>query len=262
MQIAKTDATATLGLGSWRRWQPISGTHRVMLDDRSTLFERFDILRDLPPAALDDLSRACIWLSVKAGKQILLAKEPSSEVYFVAEGKVRVLLYSAAEGKPVLFTTLGPFEMFGEMAAIDGNPRSTTVEAEEDCTLAILPPEHFHRLIQAYPAFAFAVMKRLAGLVRRLTERVYEFSTLSVQARVHAEFLRLAALAGERDDQALLYPAPLLVDLAARVSTHREAVSRVISRLQEKGIVRREGAGIRILSLDRLRNLLIEEKGE
>ncbi|MFZ1107547.1 MAG: Crp/Fnr family transcriptional regulator [Rhodomicrobium sp.] len=233
-----------------------------MLDDRSSIFERFDIFRDLPAAALDDLARGCSWQSVKAGKQILLTKEATSEVYFVIEGKIRILLYSAVEGKPVLLATLGRFDMFGEMAAIDGNPRSATVEAEDDCTLAILPKEHFQKLVQAYPAFSFAVMKHLAAQIRRLTERVYEFSTLSVQARVHAELLRLAALAGEREGHALLSPAPLLVDLAARVSTHREAVSRVISRLQEKGIVRREGADIRILSLGRLRNLLMEEKGE
>jgi CRP/FNR family transcriptional regulator, cyclic AMP receptor protein len=233
-----------------------------MLDDRSSIFERFDLFRDLPAAVLDDLARSCAWQSVKAGKQILLAKESTSDVFFVVEGKVRILLYSAVEGKPVLLTTLGRFHMFGEMAAIDGNPRSATVEAEEDCTLAILSKEHFHKLVHAHPAFSFAIMKHLAAQVRRLTERVYEFSTLSVQARVHAELLRLAALASEGEGQALLSPAPLLVDLAARVSTHREAVSRVISRLQEKGIVRREGADIRILSLSRLRNLLMEEKGE
>jgi CRP-like cAMP-binding protein len=233
-----------------------------MLDDRSSIFERFDIFKDLPAAALDELARSCNWQSVKAGKQILLAKEATSEVYFVIDGKVRILLYSAVEGKPVLLTTLGRFDMFGEMAAIDGNARSATVEAELDCTLAILPREHFHKLVQTYPAFSFAVMKHLAAQIRRLTERVYEFSTLSVQARVHAELLRLAAMAGEGEGQTLLSPAPLLVDLAARVSTHREAVSRVISRLQENGIVRREGADIRILSLGRLRNLLMEEKGE
>jgi CRP/FNR family transcriptional regulator, cyclic AMP receptor protein len=233
-----------------------------MFDDRSSIFERFEIFRDLPAAALDDLARSCSWQSVKAGRQILLAKEASSEVYFIIEGRVRILLYSAVEGKPVLFTTLGRFQMFGEMSAIDGNLRSATVEADDDCTLAILTRDQFHKLVHANPAFAFAVMRQLVGHVRRLTERVYEFSTLSVQARVHAELLRLAALAGESDGQALLSPPPLLVDLAARVSTHREAVSRVISRLQEKEIVRREGAGIRILSLARLRDLLMEEKGE
>jgi CRP-like cAMP-binding protein len=233
-----------------------------MPGERASALKRFEVLKELSDAALIDLAKSCVWHSTPSRKQIVLANEPSSEVYFVIAGKVKVLLYSAAEGRPVLFTTLGPNEMFGEMAAIDGRPRSATVEAEEDCTLAVLSREQFQRLISTYPAFSFAIMKQLAAQVRRLSDRVYEFSTLSVQARVHAELLRLAAIAGERCGQALLSPAPLLVEFAARISTHREAVSRVISRLQEMGVLRREGSDIRILDMDRLRKLLREEKGE
>ncbi len=208
-----------------------------MPDHRTSIFKRFEVLKTLADDALDDLVAASSWISVPPGKQIVLANEPSSDVYFVVKGKVKVLLYSAQHGKPVLFATLGAFEMFGEVAAIDGMPRSATVEAEGDCILAILPREQFLRFINAYPAFAFAVMKQLTAQVRRLSDRVFEFSTLGVQARVYAELLRLAVLAGEENGQVLLAPAPLLLDLAARVSTHREAVSRVISRLQEDGIL-------------------------
>jgi len=233
-----------------------------MPDHRTSIFKRFEVLKNLSSDALDDLAAASSWTSAPSGRQIVLANERSSDVYFVVAGKVRVLLYSAMHGKPVLFATLGAFEMFGEMAAIDGMPRSATVEADEDCILAILPRDQFLRLVHAYPAFSFAVMKQLTAHVRRLSDRVYEFSTLGVQARVYAELLRLAALAGEENGQALLSPAPLLLDLAARVSTHREAVSRVISRLQDNAILRREGTNIRVLEIDRLRRLLIEAKGE
>ena len=233
-----------------------------MSDHRTLILRRFEVFKNLPACALEDLASTLSWRFAPSGRQIALANEPSTDVYFIVNGKVRVLLYSALEGKPVLFATLGALEMFGEVAAIDGRPRSATVEAEEDCNLAVLAREHFLRFVQAYPAFSFAVMKHLAAQVRRLSDRVYEFSTLGVQARVYAELLRIAALAGERDGQALLSPAPLLLDLAARVSTHREAVSRVISRLQDKGILRREGANIRILNIDRLHRMLIEEKGE
>ncbi len=233
-----------------------------MPDYRTSILKRFEVLKYLSTGALDDLAAACVWTSAPSGKQIVFANEPSDDVYFIINGRVRVMLYSAAEGKPVLFATLGAFEMFGEVAAIDGRPRSATVEAEEACTLAVLAREQFLRLIQTYPAFSVAVMKQIAAQVRRLSDRVYEFSTLGVQARVYAELLRIATLAGEENGQAVLSPAPLLVDLAARVSTHREAVSRVISRLQDNGIVRREGTNIRVLDIGRLRKLLLEEKGE
>jgi CRP/FNR family transcriptional regulator, cyclic AMP receptor protein len=233
-----------------------------MSDDRTTIFKRFEMLKDLPPAALDDLARSCAWQSASPGRQIFSVNEQCGDVYFIVSGKVRVLLYSATDGKPVLFWTIGPFEMFGDVAGIDGKPRAVTVEAWEECTLAVLPKADFQRLLQAYPAFSFAVLRRLAGQVRVLTDRIYEFSTLTVQTRVYAELHRLAVLAGEQNGQALLSPAPLLVDLAAMISTHREAVSRAISRLQEDGILRREGFDIRILDIARLRKLLSEEKGE
>lgn len=228
----------------------------------TSIFNRFDVLKDLSAAALDDLARAAAFVTAPCGKQIMLANEPSNEVYFILDGRVRVLLYSAAEGKTVLFATLGPFEMFGEMSAIDGGPPPVTIEAEEDCMLAVLARDQFLRLLQLHPAFSLGVMKHLAANVRHLYNRVFEFSTLGVQGRVYAELLRIVAQAGEREGQALLAPAPLLGELAARVSTHREAVSRVISRLHDNGVLRREGANIRLLDIDRLRKLLLEEKGE
>ncbi len=233
-----------------------------MADDRAALFRRFEVLKDLDKGVLEDLALNCSWRSAAAGASILLAREPSDDVYFVTKGKVRLLLYSAKDGKQVLFGTLGPQEMFGIVSAIDGKPRAATAEVEEECTLASLPREQFLRLVQTYPGFALGVMNELTRRIRMLSDRIYEFSTLAVRARVHGELLRLATLAGERSGQALLSPAPLLADFAARISTHREAVSRVLSRLQEQGILRRDGADIHLLDVERLRKLVKEEKGE
>ena len=63
-----------------------------MPDHRTSLFKRFEILKNLPADALDDLSAALSWTSAPAGKQIVLANEPSGDVYFIVNGRVRVLL--------------------------------------------------------------------------------------------------------------------------------------------------------------------------
>jgi CRP-like cAMP-binding protein len=154
--------------------------------------------------------------------------------------------------------------MFGEISVIDGEPRSASVEIEEDCLLGTLSAERFLGLIAEHPTFGRAVMMHLAAHVRRLSRRVFEFSTLSVQARVHAELLRLAEVFGVRDNQSLLSPAPRLVDVADSVSTTREAVSRVIGRLKARGIVERASNPriLRILNVEALRELVREAKGE
>jgi CRP-like cAMP-binding protein len=230
--------------------------------DAVSLFRRFEIFNDVPSPVLEDLGRCCAWRPVPAGQQIFIAREESAEVYFIASGKVRILLYSAAEGRRVLFTILGAHQMFGEVAAIDRCARSASVEAEEDCLLGVLPREAFRRLAAQHPAFAFAVMKQLASQVRRLSDRVFEFSTLGVQSRVYSELLRSALPVAGKPREGLLSPAPHRTDLAARVSTNREAVSRAITVLKRKEIIRKEGRDLRILDVEILRKLVMKAKGE
>ena len=101
-----------------------------------------------------------------------------------------------------------------------------------------MPAELFWEVIEEQPAFAKAMLKHLAGIVRRLDERIVEFSTLGVRDRIHAELLRLARASSERQGGGVsISPVPRHQDLAARVSTNREAVSRELNQLDRDGIL-------------------------
>jgi CRP/FNR family transcriptional regulator, cyclic AMP receptor protein len=238
----------------------LRGEAVMTLKDAVPVFKKFKIFEHVPDAVLEELASCCVWRQVPAGQQILIADDEGAEVYFIASGKVKILLYSAVEGRRVLFATLGPYEMFGEVAAIDSCSRSASVEAGEDCLLAVLPHEPFRRMLREHHPFAFAVMTQLASQVRRLSERVFEFSTLGVPSRVYSELLRCAVPIPGKNREALLSPAPHRSDLAARVSTNREAVSRTITDLKRKEIIRKEGKDLRILDLEALRKLVMKEK--
>src|SRR5262245_16120695 len=231
------------------------------LNDRLVALKRVPILSVLSGERLEDLARTCKWQDYDAGEQILSYHDPSTEAFFLAAGKVRVIIYSA-EGKAVIFTDLKPGAMFGEIAAIDRGARSASVEAIEPSTIASLSASQFESLLLREPAVALATLRHVTAEVRRLSERVLEFSTLLVQNRIHAELLRLAADADQRQGQALLSPAPSLSDIADRISTHREAVSRELSRLGSVGLLRREGGDLRITDVARLGRLVREAKGE
>ena len=176
-------------------------------------------------------------------------------------GKARAIIYSA-EGHAVLFKDMHPGEEFGEIAALDRGPRSSSVEALETCMTASLSADRFQQLLLDEPAVAMATLRRLTAQIRRLSERVHEFSTLGVQSRIRAELLRLAALSGPSQNKAVLAPAPSLSELASRVSTHREAVSRELSRLGAMNIAFRERTALRIADMARLEQLVREAKGE
>jgi len=152
--------------------------------------------------------------------------------------------------------------LFGELSAIDRAPRSAGVEAIERSTIASLTATQFETLLLADPVVAVATIRHVTGEVRRLSERVFEFSTLVVQNRIHAELLRLAADVRQENGQALLSPAPSLSDIANRISTHREAVSRELSRLASIGLLRREGGDLRVSDLARLTKLVREARRE
>jgi CRP-like cAMP-binding protein len=112
----------------------------------------------------------------------------------------------------------------------------------EPSLLASLSREDFLALLAREPAVAMRVMVDLAGLVRRLTDRVMELSTQGVPTRLHAELLRLAQAAGVApDNTARLDPAPSHAVLASKISTNREQVTRELGALARRGLLRKEG---------------------
>lgn len=215
----------------------------------------------LPEPSLRVIAQNCIWRQFDAGGQILGYQDASTDVFFLLAGKARAIIYSL-EGKAVVFADLKPGAMFGEIAAIDRKARSASIEAREACTIASLTSDQFEALLLSEPAVAMATLRQFAGDVRRLSERVFEFSTLAVQNRIHAELLRLAGESRQTGGQVMLSPAPSLSDIANRISTHREAVSRELSRLSAGGLLRREGGKLRITNLAKLAELVHEAKGD
>lgn len=229
--------------------------------ERVAGLKRFPILRGLSDAALERVAGSCLWRRYDAGERIVGYRDISTDVYFLLSGKARAVIYSP-EGKAVIFADLHPGTMFGEIAAIDRKPRSAAIEALEACTIASLSANGFEALLLREPSVALATLGHVTAEVRRLSERVFEFSTLAVRNRIHAELLRLAGEASQEDTAIVLSPGPSLSEIANRISTHREAVSREISRLTAIGLLRREGGNVRITSLEKLAELVHEAKGE
>ena len=152
--------------------------------------------------------------------------------------------------------------MFGELAAIDGQRRSATILALSDCLIAQLPAHMLWDLLVSEPAVMRAVLLHLNGLVRSLSTRVYEFSALAVQNRIHAELLRIARDAESTADGVRIAKMPTHAEIASRISTHREAVARELSRLAKRGVIARSGSGLTIPDLDRLMRMVAEATAE
>jgi CRP-like cAMP-binding protein len=147
---------------------------------------------------------------------------------------------------------------FGEVAAIDGKSRSASVVAIEPTTLACLSGKLFVELCHQHPAFAISVMRNMAEIMRRFIDRVVTLSTLGAHNRVHAELLRLARTHQGASGALMIRPIPRHGEIAARVSTTRETVARVLADLAHENIVARESDALVIRDPRRL-SVLVEK---
>jgi CRP-like cAMP-binding protein len=217
------------------------------------------LLEGLAPERLEVIARECAWRNYGPEQRIISRDAFDRDLYFVVSGRVRVTTYSAA-GRQVTFRDFGAGTHLGEVAAIDGLPRSADVVALESSLLASLPAAAFRRLLREEPSLAERLLRDFAGLVRRLSERVIDLSTLGVHQRLHAELLRLAREAGVADNRARIDPAPKHADLASKVSTYREQVTRELSTLARSKVLGKDGRALLVLDVARLQKMVDEVK--
>ena len=123
--------------------------------------------------------------------------------------------------------------------AIRGADSLTDVLAIDESLVATLGAERFNLLLRESREANDWMLKGLVEMVRELSDRVFEVSALGVQNRVHAEVLRLAREAGIRDNRAVIDPAPTHPDIASRISTYREQVTRELSAMVKQGLLER-----------------------
>jgi len=213
------------------------------------------LFEGLPATDLDAIAAGCRWRAYNAGQHVIGHQDDTTDVFFVVNGQVRVTIYSAS-GKEVMFRDLQAGVGFGEMSAIDGQARSASVIALSQCMLAIMPGDTFNRIMRKHPDVAQRIMAHLTGLVRRLSDRVVEFSVLAVKNRIHAELLRLARDQGINGNVAIIAPAPTHAEIASRVCTHREAVTRELNALARDGFIERERRRLVIRDVRRLARLV------
>ena len=200
------------------------------------------IFRDLAPEAVTELSRRCTWRRYAAGQLILARHDNTRDAFFIVRGRA-CSVHNSASGREVRFCDLGAGDIFGDFAAIDGELRSADIVSATDTLIAGMPTEVFRKMLHDHKSIGPAILRRLTRMARAQTQRLLELTTLPVRTRVHAELLRLAQAddPGATRTGAVIAPAPTHAEIASRISTHREAVSRELSKLARAKLIERRG---------------------
>ncbi len=187
------------------------------------------------------LDHQCVWRKIQAGAWILDQSAHDRDVYFIMTGHLRAVLNMARQD--VIFNDMLAGAFFGEMAAFDGAPRAASVFAVTESLVAKMPASVFVDTMFSHRPLGEAVVATLIHMCRSMSRRLGELNALNVRGRVHAELLRLAR--PDRDDprRAIIVTPPNQSELAARINTRRETVSREINAMERDGLIeRRRGA--------------------
>lgn len=220
------------------------------------LLRSVPLFADLEQGELERFSRVAVPRSFPAGTRVFHEGDHSDACYIVRSGNFRVTR-EHSDGRAITLATLGPGDIFGELAMLDREVRSASVEALADGELLALPGGEVRALLGRHPEIA---VKLVAALVRRLraaNERISRQSFQTVPSRVAgvlsqlvAEEAPLAADSGEvtiRMNQA---------DLAQLAGTSRESVSRFLADLERAGVVRPGRGRVTVLAPAKLGNYI------
>ncbi len=199
------------------------------------------VLHLLPQKALERLAASGGSMSLAKGATLCQSGDPGDAVYVVLQGEIEVLLRSR-EGREVRVTALGPGSLVGEMAALDGGPRSADMQATRTCALWRIPRAALLETLEAEPKTAIALLGELSRRLRSVNEALDASARLSLGARL----ARL--LTKEKGARGLI---PLTqTEMARRLGASREKVNRKLHAWAAEGWVEITPAGVRVLSDD------------
>ena len=187
-----------------------------------------------------------------AGRSIVEQGDLNTKVFFILEGTAHVLNYSES-GRGITYAALSSGDMFGEMAAIDGLPRSAWVCSITHCKVICLPGKDFIELVIGNPNMALAVLKKLSFNLRLSDERLTDISLLGAEQRVCIELIRMAKPDLANPGSHVILEMPTQVNFASMIGSSRETISRIFGRLKDDVIITRSGRGYRIPSHERLK---------
>jgi len=203
---------------------------------------------------LASLTRGMKVRRFRRGETIFHVGDPGDALFIVMGGTIKITL-PADTGDEAILATLRPGDFFGELALLDGAPRSATAVAIEPTETYILPRDRFRDLVASEPIMREALLATMAAEVRRLTHHVEELHFLDITGRLASRLARLAAESGATrlSDGGIRLAGPLTQgDLAAMIGCTRQSVNKLLGMFFDDRLIRLERDRIIVLDLEGL----------
>jgi len=223
------------------------------VSEQTSFLRRLALFSELADDELELIAGHLSRRAYRQGEVIFVRGDPGSTMYFIESGRVRIVLTSA-EGKELVLTILESGDFFGDLALLDGEPRSADALAHDHCRLLLLRQVDFYRALESRPHMAASLLRVMARRLRRNADIIEDAAFLEVPARLARALLQLADERGRAEDGALVVTAaPSQSELAGMVGATRESINKWLAKFRQEGLVRLERGQLTILDMATLR---------
>ena len=213
------------------------------------------LFQDMDPAMAERYARSCFWKDYDEFELVIDVEDETTDVRFLLSGSVRIL-HRIAVGKEVILGEMNAGDFFGEIAAIDNEIRSANATTLTRTRICIMPQKIFMEILEQDHGVNCKVLKVLTRRIRFLNLRLAEHSFLQAKHRLYSELLRLSKQRPGHEGQRSISPPPIQRELADRIGSRREVVSRELNTLERDGVIKKTRGAIIILKVLELQNRL------
>lgn len=219
------------------------------------LLAQVPLLTGLPEELLESLGKVCRFEQVAKNDYIIERNDTSGRLYFLLSGQVRMLDMNR-QGQEVALAIIDAPIHFGELAVIDGYPRSAAVQATARSEIASISVKDAEDLIYNAPLVSRRIMQNMAAIIRKNNWHRLILQQQNISNRL-AAYLAAQIPPNAKPDQIIcIRNVPAQYDLAILLGTTRESISRALGMLVEEGLIKREGRSLYLINTDRLRQML------
>lgn len=229
--------------------------HGWDMQTKSGAFDRHKLLRGhllfsgLPDDIIERLSSYAAMKDVKRGTTIFAKGDVGNSLFAVCDGSVKIASPSA-EGKDAVFNLVLEGGIFGEIALLDGRPRTATAVAATDCKLMVIDRRDFLPLLRSHHELATKIIDVLCARLRHTSEQVEDVMFLDLPGRLAKALLRLA-----QDSETSPQNRKLTItqrEIGEIIGMSRESTNKQLRDWQQRKWISLQRGGISILKPDAL----------
>ena len=222
--------------------------------DKMALLRSHALFRDLPPKTVEQLSTYVRKRSLARGANIFTKGDPGMGLIGILAGSVKISLPSN-DGRDIVLSIVREGEFFGDMALLDGRPRSADAEAMSDCELAVMDRRDFLLFLRSQPEVMLKLIEILCLRLRRTNEQVQNVALMNSSIRLGKTLLRLAAEAKDPTGKIKIKQQ----ELSEMIGRTRESTNKHLREWAKKGWVLLERGAITVVKPEQLTKIAVQD---